>query len=171
MMARLLLALLAFLAAVPATAQPAAEKAIRATVAHWYDELGKKEKGRAFSLTAPGFIDAAPHYRHANNGSAKLGPRVYTSLAATALRFRYEVQAIRAVSTDLTIVATGACGGGVAGLVNLDARAFDDPHLVAQALVDQLLRLVDQRDLEGDGGDFLDPEQDVLEGKPRIELG
>ncbi|HTN61621.1 MAG TPA: cellulase family glycosylhydrolase, partial [Devosia sp.] len=41
-----------------------------------------------------------------------------------------QVQAIRAVSTDLTIVATGACGGGVAGLVNLDARAFDDPNVL-----------------------------------------
>ncbi|HTM76223.1 MAG TPA: cellulase family glycosylhydrolase [Devosia sp.] len=41
-----------------------------------------------------------------------------------------QVQAIRAVSTELTIVVTGACGGGVEGLVNLDARAFDDPNVL-----------------------------------------
>lgn len=38
------------------------------------------------------------------------------------------VHDIRAVSNDLTIVATGACGGSIAGLVNL-APGFDDPNL------------------------------------------
>jgi hypothetical protein len=90
-----LLALLAMLVAAPASAQPA-EKAIRGTIARWYEELAKEDKGRVYSLTAPGFIDASPHYSHVNNGSAKLGPRVYTSLSARALQFRYEVQAIRA---------------------------------------------------------------------------
>lgn len=36
------------------------------------------------------------------------------------------VASIRAVSTDLTIVATGACGGGPDGLLNLDPSGFDD---------------------------------------------
>jgi endoglucanase len=36
---------------------------------------------------------------------------------------------IRAVSADLTIVATGACGGQVNGLVDLDP-SFDDPNIL-----------------------------------------
>jgi len=40
-----------------------------------------------------------------------------------------EVAAIRAVSPDLTIVATGACGGSVDGLVDLDP-SFDDPNIL-----------------------------------------
>lgn len=36
------------------------------------------------------------------------------------------VASIRAVSADLTIVATGACGGGPDGLLNLDPSGFDD---------------------------------------------
>lgn len=35
---------------------------------------------------------------------------------------------IRSVSRDLTIIATGACGGSITGLINLDAN-FDDPNL------------------------------------------
>lgn len=35
---------------------------------------------------------------------------------------------IRAVSADLTIVATGACGGSITGLTDLDP-AFDDPNI------------------------------------------
>ncbi|WP_292627246.1 glycoside hydrolase family 5 protein [Mesorhizobium sp.] len=38
------------------------------------------------------------------------------------------VRDIRAVSSELTIVATGACGGSIAGLVNL-APGFDDPNI------------------------------------------
>jgi endoglucanase len=38
------------------------------------------------------------------------------------------IRDIRAVSTELTIVATGACGGSIAGLVNLTPD-FDDPNL------------------------------------------
>lgn len=36
---------------------------------------------------------------------------------------------IRAVSADLTIVATGACGGSITGLTDLDP-SFDDPNLL-----------------------------------------
>ncbi len=39
------------------------------------------------------------------------------------------VQAIRAVSTELTIVATGACGGSVTGLTDLKPD-FDDPNIL-----------------------------------------
>lgn len=38
------------------------------------------------------------------------------------------VAAIRAVSTEITIVATGACGGDVDGLVDVDPN-FDDPNI------------------------------------------
>jgi hypothetical protein len=71
------------------------ETAIRRLVASWYEELAKKDEGRPWSLTAPGFIDSTPHYRHIDNGSAALGPRVYTSLPASALRFAYDVDAMR----------------------------------------------------------------------------
>jgi len=39
------------------------------------------------------------------------------------------VAAIRAVSTDITIVATGACGGNVDGVTDLDP-SFDDPNIL-----------------------------------------
>lgn len=42
---------------------------------------------------------------------------------------RDTVAAIRAVSTDLTIVATGACGGSVTGLTDLKPD-FDDPNML-----------------------------------------
>lgn len=41
-----------------------------------------------------------------------------------------QIKAIRSISRELTVIATGACGGGVAGLVDLDARAFDDPNVL-----------------------------------------
>jgi hypothetical protein len=39
------------------------------------------------------------------------------------------VAAIRAVSTEITIVATGACGGNVDGVTDLDP-SFDDPNIL-----------------------------------------
>jgi endoglucanase len=41
-----------------------------------------------------------------------------------------QVAAIRAVAPDITIVVTGACGGDVYGLVDLDAAAFDDGNIL-----------------------------------------
>ena len=40
------------------------------------------------------------------------------------------VSVIRAVSSDLTIVATGACGGGPYGLLQLNPSSFDDPAIL-----------------------------------------
>jgi hypothetical protein len=80
-------------AATPAPETP--DAAIRATIARWYEELVKRDEGRLSGLTAPAFIDASPRYRHIDNGSRKLGPRVYTSLAATALKFSWEIDAVR----------------------------------------------------------------------------
>lgn len=84
------------IAATPAAAQSSDEAEIRATVARWYEELAKKEKGRFWSLTAPGLIDTDPPYYHADNGSRALGPPVYASLSARALEFRYEIRRMRA---------------------------------------------------------------------------
>jgi len=92
---RLWLALLLMLGATAAQAQESREAQIRATIATYYAELAKKDAGRPNQVTAPGFIDTSPHYRHVNNGSAALGPRVYTSLPAQAMRFRYDIEAIR----------------------------------------------------------------------------
>jgi endoglucanase len=41
-----------------------------------------------------------------------------------------QIHAIRAVSTELTIVATGACGGSIAGLTDIDPSSFDDPAVL-----------------------------------------
>ena len=72
-MGAFLLAVLAMLFAAPAAAQTD-EAPIRATVARWYVELAKRDEGRTSQVTAPGFIDASPHYRYMDNGSAALGP-------------------------------------------------------------------------------------------------
>ncbi len=65
----------------------------------WYEELAKKDEGRLWSLVAPGFIDASPHYRYVDTGARNLGPVVYTSLAATALKFAWEIDRVRADSS------------------------------------------------------------------------
>lgn len=92
---RALLAVLLLLVGPAAVAQEPHEAEIRAVIARWYDELEKKDEGRIQALTAPGFIDATPHYRHIDTGAANLGPRVYTSLAARALKFAYDIERIR----------------------------------------------------------------------------
>lgn len=93
---RLLFAVPAMMMAAPVAAQTnPAEAEIRTVIASWYEELGKKDKGRTWGLTSPHFIDASPHYRYIDNGSAALGPRVFTSLKARAMEFRYDIDAIR----------------------------------------------------------------------------
>ena len=91
--AALCLALWLAALAVPAAAAP--EDEIRGVIARWYEELAKEDDGRTWDLVAPGFIDASPHYTHLDTGSRALGPRIYTSLAARALRFTYRILAIR----------------------------------------------------------------------------
>lgn len=83
----------------PSAPDRADEARIREVIGRWYEELVKEEKGRPYLLTAPGFIDASPHYTHANNRSRALGPKIYTSLAARALKFDYDVESIRADSS------------------------------------------------------------------------
>jgi hypothetical protein len=90
---------LAALLGLPAAVAAApVESGIRATIERWYEELGKKEQGRPWSLTAPGFIDASPPCRHLDSGARKLGPRVHTSLAAQALKFAFDIDRVRADS-------------------------------------------------------------------------
>lgn len=76
------------------SSQTAAEAPIRATIARWYAELSKKETGRPHAVTAPGFIDASPHFRYLPTASAALGPRVFDSLPARALKFAYDVDLV-----------------------------------------------------------------------------
>lgn len=78
---------------------PSTEDGIRVTLARWYEELAKKEEGRLWDIVAPGFIDSSPPWRHLDTGARNLGPRVYTSLPARALRFAWEIDSIRRDST------------------------------------------------------------------------
>lgn len=89
------LAIALLLLAFPAAAQPASDAPIRATIARYYEELAKKEKGRLDELLSPHFIDASPHYHYAKTGAAHAGPRVFSSLPAQALKFAYEIEEIR----------------------------------------------------------------------------
>ena len=93
------LAFLFILLCAPAAARAAsAEEGIRATLSRWYEELAKGPKGRPNALVTPGFIDASPPYYHSDNGSRALGPRVYDSLAARALKFSWEIDSFRSDS-------------------------------------------------------------------------
>jgi hypothetical protein len=95
-----LLLVLSFAAPAAAfTPAPSDEEKIRSTIARWYEELAKRDEGRTWDIVAPGYIDASPHYRHLDTGSRALGPRLYTSLAATARKFAWEVDSIRADSS------------------------------------------------------------------------
>ncbi|HRO03222.1 MAG TPA: hypothetical protein PLS69_06420 [Terricaulis sp.] len=88
----LLGALLALmLMAAPARAESGEEAAIRALIDQWYAQQRAGESGRIYALLAPGAIDASPGYRHLDTGAANRAPRVYTSLAATALQFDHEI--------------------------------------------------------------------------------
>jgi len=72
-----------------------AQTQIRAAIAEWYKELSKKEEGRVDLIVGQPFFDATRHYRHIDTGAAALGPRVYTSLAARALQFSYDIEFMR----------------------------------------------------------------------------
>lgn len=98
----LLLPLLLLAFAAPATSftpAPTEEDMIRSTIFRWYEELKKKDKARVYDIVAPGFIDASPHYTYPRTRSRAGSRPVYNSLAATALRFRYDVESIRSDSS------------------------------------------------------------------------
>lgn len=87
--------LVLFALLLPAPASAGEAEAIRAVIAQWYEELAKKEDGRVYLAVGRPFFEASRWYYHANDGSAALGPRVYTSLAATALKFEYDIEFMR----------------------------------------------------------------------------
>lgn len=68
--------------------------AIERLVDDWYAQQCAGEEGRPNLLMAPGGIEASPGYHYPDTGSAALGPRQYTSLAATSSLFRYEVASV-----------------------------------------------------------------------------
>lgn len=83
-----------------AQASPAsAEAAIEAAVGRWYDELRKKDKARISAVVTPGYIEASRPYRYPPSRSRAGSRPVYDSLAATALRFRWEIDSLRRDST------------------------------------------------------------------------
>lgn len=67
------------------------DASIRALIDRWYEAQRAGEDGRLHTLLAAGAIDASPGYRHLDHGAANRAPRVYTSLAATALQFSHEI--------------------------------------------------------------------------------
>lgn len=73
------------------TATAREDAAIRDLIDRWYVQHRAGDDGRVHGLRAPGAIDASPGYRHASTGAASLPPRIYTSLAATALQFQHEI--------------------------------------------------------------------------------
>ena len=98
---RLILLLILFWGSVAAARGPSdpEEQKIHATISRWYEELEKKDEGRVWDLVGPGFIDASPHRRYVDNGSRALGPPIYDSLAAQALKFAWEIDVLRRDST------------------------------------------------------------------------
>ena len=98
----LLVPLLILAVAAPASAltpAPSDEEKIRSTIARWYEELAELDDGNIYGLVAPAYIEASSPYSYRDTGSRALGPRQYTSLAATALKFSYDVDSIRADSS------------------------------------------------------------------------
>lgn len=81
-----------------------AETEIRAAIVRWYDELLKKQEGRVDLVVGRPFFEATRHYRYADDGSAALGPRIYSSLAARALQFTYDIE-IKRVDPNFARVA------------------------------------------------------------------
>jgi len=87
-----------WLGATPAPDAPdldADRAAIVDLIGRWYAEQRAGNDGHPWRLTAPGLIDTSPGYYHASTESKVLGPRIYHSLAATALVFRHEIERLR----------------------------------------------------------------------------
>jgi len=95
-MRRILLALM-FVAlsgtAVHAAAEPEDEAAVRAVVADWYARLQQPERTH-WMLYAPGGIDGGPDETELFPDWRARSPTVSNELAAMALQFAYEIDAI-----------------------------------------------------------------------------
>ncbi len=93
----LLSLLIIFAASAHVDAQtPQDETAIRSVIDGWYTEQRAGEDGHPWRYLAPGGIDNSPGYHHVDTGAARLGPRAYTSLAATSLQFNHEITGLAA---------------------------------------------------------------------------
>ena len=82
-----------------AHAQEAAPAEFVQLIDRWYAELRKLEDGRPYLLLAPGSIDASPYIDYIDNGSAALGPRIFTSLPARAHTFAHRIIKVRQDAT------------------------------------------------------------------------
>jgi hypothetical protein len=102
---RSLLLLLAILVAIPARAEPSAsandDASIRDVIAQWYAGLQERAlqpttfaKIKHWQLYAPGAIDGGPGETEINPGSRARSPTISNELAARALTFAYDVDAL-----------------------------------------------------------------------------
>lgn len=86
----------------PAVAQPTPEDdQVRDVIARWYGALQARGRKPATlggqttrDLYAPGAIEGGPHETATNPASAALSPTISHELAAQALRFSYEIEAL-----------------------------------------------------------------------------
>ena len=101
---RFVLLILAMLAAAaplsaPALAQEGGDEAkVTAVIADWYRRVGQTKADSPWALMAPGSIDGGPGYSEPvdiDSGSAVIrGPWVNNELAARALKFSYDIDAL-----------------------------------------------------------------------------
>lgn len=96
------LAALAVLTSAHAFAQPADDKAkVLAVIADWYERVRDPETRAPWALMAPGGIDAGPGYAEIpyrppeqRSAAAYSGPRINNEMAAQAMRFAYDIDAV-----------------------------------------------------------------------------
>lgn len=101
-MRTIVLAALAVLTSTHAFAQPANDKArVLAVIADWYDRVRDPEARAPWALMAPGGIDAGPGYAEIpyqppeqRSAAAYSGPRINNEMAAQAMRFAYDIDAV-----------------------------------------------------------------------------
>jgi len=96
---RAVLVFLLMLTGVPAEAQTVPpdtdDLAVRAVIATWYGELQKSGDRKHWQLYAPGAIDGGPGETELYPDSRARSPTISNELAARALTFAYDVDALR----------------------------------------------------------------------------
>jgi hypothetical protein len=85
--------------AAPAFAQESGDEAkVKAVLADWYQRVGQREADRPWALMAPGSIDGGPGYSEPaevnKSAAAYRGPWINNELAARALKFSYDIDAL-----------------------------------------------------------------------------
>jgi len=96
---RFLFLVLAMLSALPAGAQESADEAkVKAVIADWYTRVGQLKADAPWALMAPGAIDGGPGYSEPlemnKSAAAYRGPWINNELAARALKFSYDIDAL-----------------------------------------------------------------------------